>query len=365
MERTYPRRWLSVLILSVLAMSCRSEPPVVVCPNGSGNSGQNSNGNSHSADDQNQADGAAGKTAVAVGGKGGSTHGASAAGAGASSDEATTSDSDSADPCGPEASPNDTRDTPTSYTPGTDYVGCIGTNSDVDFYEVTAPQADAAGGYYAASITNVGANGIVEIDIYEDRDNARLFQRYSETAGASLGFYFATTPGEKYLISVLDNKGTSKPYQYTLHMDYTKIDDMYEPNDDREHAKPVKLNTPVQAYYSAGLRDAMAGDSDWQDWYSLTLDKSATVSVKLTSVPTNIKPTINIYDPDGTEVGSGDYEVTGGSAAGFSHAVSVSGVYTLRVAIFANTPARVGGSTTVGEVADNLTRPYMLTITQP
>jgi hypothetical protein len=272
-------------------------------------------------------------------------------------------DGASAAPCGiPEMEPNDTRDNAVVYTAGSEVVACLGTDKDVDFYEVTAPAGDAAGGYYQASITNVGM-GNVDAKVFSATDNSLILQfTYTVDQGASLYFYWAAAPGQKYRVAVTNFAGWNNPYKYTFKATYQKVADAFEPNDMREAAKPLTLGTAVMPYFFTGFRRGDIKPEEYQDWFSVMLD-AGMVTVKVDNVPTDVRPQIKLLDPTGAEVDLPTrYNVTPGGSLNTSAKVDMAGKYLLVVDIFSVEP---DASAKEMMVPDSFTRPYTLTVSQP
>jgi len=266
-----------------------------------------------------------------------------------------------------EAEPNNTRDNATPYMVGSEAVGCLGSNDDLDFYSLTSP-ADPAGGYYELALSNVGDVG-ADVYIYTASDNSEIARGYSVSTGASLYFYWAAAPGQTYRISVSKFAVWNTPAKYTLKATYNKIDDSYEPNDTRDMAKPITLGSEVKGFVYAGFKAMKIPDADYQDWYSVTLEAGKTVTIKVMDMATNIRPQVRLYDPDGTEVNDAHmYNTTeGGSISITSMAAGLmkAGSYKLMLDIFSVTPEEAAKIEMAGKVPDNFKRPYKLTVAQP
>jgi hypothetical protein len=271
---------------------------------------------------------------------------------------------------------NNTRDNPTPYTAGSDVVGCVGDTDDVDFFSVTAPTGDPAGGYYEGSVTNVGA-GNIDVKVYSASDNSAILQStYTTTDGASLYFYWAAAPGQVYRLAVSKFSAWDAPYRYTLKASYTKINDANEPNDTRDMAKTIALGTETTGLFYSGFKGMKIADTEYEDWYAVTLEAGKTVTIKVLDVATNVRPQVELFDPDSTEVNdAGMYNITpGGSinvtapkppASGPPATLTKAGVYKLKVDIFSVLPEASDKLDSPGMLPDSFKRPYKLTVTQP
>jgi hypothetical protein len=290
------------------------------------------------------------------GGSGGADGGGGSGGGGAEAGPAGM-------PCGvPEMEPNDTRDNARPYTVGTPVVACVGDMDDVDFYEVTAPTADLAGGYYKGSLTDVG-EGTLEVKVYSASDNSEILSgAYTTDNGASLYFYWAAAPGQKYRVAVTKFAVWNKPYKYTLTAGYTKVNDTFEPNDTRDAAKPLTLGAPVMAYFFSGFKGKEIKGEEYQDWFSVTL-ATGMASIKLENVPTDVRPQIKLLDPTGAMVGVADnYNVTPGGSIITKAMIEMAGPHRVVVDVFSVEPAAAAKAMAV---PDSFTHPYSLTVSQP
>jgi hypothetical protein len=298
-------------------------------------------------------------------GGGGVEGGADSGGSGGSPDggDARGPDGASSMPCGvPEMEPNDTRDNAVAYTAGAEVVACVGTEEDVDFFELTAPAGDPAGGYYQGSLTNVGS-GLVEAKVYSATDNSLVLQNtYTTDVGGSLYFYWAAAPGQKYRVAVSNFSAWSTPIKYSLKATYQKVNDTFEPNDTRETAKALTLGTAVMPYFFTGFRNGDIKPEEYQDWFSVMLG-AGMVTVKVENVPTNVRPQVKLLDPNGAEVDLPDrYNVTPGGSINSSVMITTAGMYRVVIDIFTVEPEAAAKEMTV---PDSFTRPYTLTVTQP
>jgi hypothetical protein len=288
------------------------------------------------------------------GGSGGSGGAGGAAGGGAN-------------PCGiTEMEPNNTRDNPTAYTAGAAVVACIGSDTDVDFYELTAPMADVAGGYYQAGLTDVGADGMLDVKVYTASDNSAVVENtYTIDKGGSLFFYWAAAPGQKYRIAVSNFVAAGKPFKYTLKATYNKVNDTFEPNDTPETAKPLTLATPVMGYLYTGFKAKDIDAKEYEDWFSFTL-AAGMVSIKLENVPTNIAGQVKLRDPTGSEVFlmPAGYNTTMGGSVIATGMIMAAGAHKLVVNPCVMQGDEGGKAMNATMIPDNFTRAYKLTVSQ-
>jgi|CXWL01.1.fsa_nt_gi hypothetical protein len=273
-------------------------------------------------------------------------------------------------PCGVvnEVEPNETRETAAAYAFGATINGCLNataTPEDEDWYELTAP-ADVTGGYVQVKLTNVG-NGTIRGNVFSVADNAEIFNAYPANAGANLSLFFAAKAGEKYRLAIKNIFSVASPYKYTMQSTYTKVVDIYEPNDTRASAKPMVLATPINATLFAGHSGGNAPEDDaYADWYSMTLAANKAVQLKLENVPTSLNGHVLLYDSAGTEI-AGKYSANEGASVTLDVPMAdipAAGTYYVLVKKIFQTGA--GAPSGKGDtVPTHFTSAYKLTVTQP
>lgn len=260
-----------------------------------------------------------------------------------------------------EIEPNEDRDHATPYTPGTTVVGSVG-GTDVDFYETVAPAGDLAGGYYQASITDVGP-GAIRALVYTATDNGMIHLVATTTAGGSLFFYWAAAPAQKYRIAI-NGSANAAPYNYTFKIEYTRVNDSFEPNDTRDvdASKLLTLGTPVTAYYFTGYKAMTIDVADYQDWFVFDLAAGVT-TVKIDNQITNWRPLFEIIDALGNPLSAArTMGSTAGASIEHSFTVTTAGRYRAVIQGYAN--QAVDEADNGMTVPDNFRRPYTLTISQ-
>jgi hypothetical protein len=266
----------------------------------------------------------------------------------------------STDTCtGAEATPNDDRASATAYTLGTAYTACLQSTTDVDVYAFQVP-ADSRGGYVQVSVTDVGANGDVALDVYSAADNGKFHEVGTNTDGGSIYAFFNAKPGAKFYIPVTNYADVKSPNTYTFKATYTQVADVYEPNDGRLTAVPITVGTPVQAYMFAGWEYSTGiPEEDWQDWYKVDL-ATGNVDILLSITASDSDGSIVLYDSTGTQVASGGSN-TDGSSVDLKHAVATAGTYYVKIEPYA---APVGTRGLTSTIPPYLKQPYTLTLTQ-
>lgn len=268
--------------------------------------------------------------------------------------------------CGiPESEPNENRDQATAYTVGNQVVACIGADTDVDMFQLSSPGAvtDPAGGFFQVSLTNVGT-GTLDATVFTADDNSEILRNtYTTTDGQSLFFYWAAAPGKNFRFSVERFGGFKAPYKYTINVKYTKVPDMFEPNDTREQAKVLSLGTPVMPYIFAGHKTALVAKTDYDDFFEVKL-AIGSVSVKVEDVPLDIVPEVMLFNPSGERIGH-QYNMTKGGSVTVASNISTAGTYRVSVGLFSNQPDEAAKAASATEVPSHFTKPYKLTVTQP
>jgi len=260
-------------------------------------------------------------------------------------------------PVVPETEPNNDLATATPYTPGTQ-VMAMSVAGDYDYFKLTAPPGDVSGGYYQLSITNVGA-GVVHANIYSATNNGRIGFTDGASAGESSFYYWAASPGQIYHVRT-EGSTTNTPFAYTFTVTYTKIEDPYEPNNDRDDPpRPITLGQTVSAYFFAGYTSNTATVDE--DWYSIDL-AAGPASAKITNVASKVRLQIDLINGDLERTKLGQ-SLTQGSNVSVMFTVPVAGKYTIAVSAYSFTPGEQQGASV--DVPDSFTRPYQLIVTQP
>lgn len=210
---------------------------------------------------------------------------------------------DASDPCG-FGEPNDTRETATTIHVNQTYNGCVSNtdNSDPsDFYTFTAPATDNAGGYVVFSMEGVDASGLAEMIVTSDADNGVIFDSYTDQMGASVYGWTTVAPGAKYNIQVTRFAGAGPRFAYTVKAAYTKINDSFEPNNTKETAGPMMVNTPITASASTTSAHTTPLEGEDLDFFKVTL-QGGDVTLSMTNVPTDFLCDVALLDASGSSL---------------------------------------------------------------
>jgi hypothetical protein len=196
-----------------------------------------------------------------------------------------------------EREPNDDHNTPSLLPIGATMLASSDDANDVDCFEIEAPAGDPSGGYFQATLTQVGpAEGLLSASLYTVSDNGLLYPDAGDNVGQGVSFFWAASHGQRYQIRVqvaraADASATAVPY--TIKVDYQPIADPREENDNADTASPISLGTPVSAYIFHGfITTTLPAD---QDWYSIDLG-AGPATVTLASVPGDIQMAVQIFD---------------------------------------------------------------------
>jgi hypothetical protein len=266
-------------------------------------------------------------------------------------------------PCGLASNPepNDTRDTATPVALRSDVTYCL-EKDDVDFFAFSTPE-DVTGGTVQLEFTQVGTTLRLDVEVTAASDNGVVTSAYRTTEGASLTMWFSVQPGTAYKARVRNFAGSvSAATKYNLNVLYTPVADTFEPNDTRDTAKPLTLGTTANAYFSGGFSVSDAPNAAFDDWYSVSVAAGRPIRVLVANVATDWRPQVEIFAPDNSSFES-KYVTTEGQSLDVKSAdmVAAAGTYKIRVYAFAGYPKAEGD----GALADHLTRPYAITVTQP
>jgi hypothetical protein len=267
-------------------------------------------------------------------------------------------------PCGLSSNPepNDTRDTASTVPLNTDATFCLGVG-DVDFVSFTTPAGDLGGGTVQLQFSQVATTLSIDVEVTSASDNGPVTADYNTTDGANLTVWFSAKPGTTFRANIKNFAGdVSAASRYNLNVVYTAVSDTFEPNDTRDTAKPLTLGAAANAFFVGGYSTGTPPGAAYDDWYSVPLVAGRAVRVQLSNVATTWRPYVEVYAPDNSEFDS-KYVTTDGQSIDQTSAdlVTVAGMYKVRVYSFAGYPPADGK----GALADHLTRPYSITVSQP
>ncbi len=275
-------------------------------------------------------------------------------GTGTGSDGGVSGDAavvDSTEACGVNGV-DDTRATSRAFLLGGGVNACVGTAEDVDYYEFTAP-SDNSGGYVSIEVDNVSDNGAISFTVESGENDVVIFDNSALDAASITGF-IGVVPGEKYRVAVRNYVGFATAFKYRLKLDYTRINDSYEPNDKRDDAKAITIGTAVNAYMWKGFGES----TKWDDWYKVTL-AAGNASINVTNVPTDVAIITDLVTADGTLVVSRT-STNEGAAVTLTPTLVTAGTYYVRVGTSSYPIIESRGLT----YPDSFTRAYALTISQ-
>jgi hypothetical protein len=262
-------------------------------------------------------------------------------------------------PCGltDEPEPNETRDQATMLALGADRPACSASETDEDWFQL-AP--GTAVGFYKVTLSAVGA-GTVEATVYAASDNGVVGTSEGTAVGQNVTLLFSAKANQGFRVRV---KGTAENaelpgFKYTIGATFTAAQDGFEPNDTRDTATALTLNTPVNASFLAGFAGgAPLPDAAGDDWYRVTLVAGQRLNVALENVATNVTPTVTVYAPDQSEYASESRPTAGQSVLWTSmDRLTAAGVYHLKISPQALDEAG-------GTQPDHFTRLYKLTVRQ-
>ena len=193
-----------------------------------------------------------------------------------------------------------------------------------------------------------------------------IFMPDAKALGKPTFFYWTTAPGQTYHVRIAaqDVVGTLARSQYTLKVDYTKVDDPAEPNDTLDDAYPITLGTPIDAYYFAGYKNGITVPADLFDYYSIRVPTAGPATVQIENVASKLTVSALVYGPDDMVIKTGDAPNQGDPLS-------------VPVTLQADTPYKIQIKAAKGwappsdttempaPVPDVFTKPYRLTVTQP
>lgn len=310
--------------------------------------------------------GAAGSSGTAGGagrggsaGDGGTTNDAGGNGGSAGADDggADAPSEGGADPCTAVDSGNDDFDHATPIMLGSDFQGCLQTDTDVDFYEFTTPDMPAGGGVVVVSVTGVSGGGGLDSTAYAASDNGTI-ENNKNSGTTSFYYWFAAVAGAKYRIGMKHYLNmASTPYK--LKAAFTPVNDVNEPNDARTQARPLTVAMPLNGYLFTGYANSTGlADNAWDDWFKVTL-AAGSVSIALSDLASDMNGQVVLYDNLGVQSAEA-HQSTSGSTVVLSKTGLVAGDYYVKVRPYL--PPVPKGLGAVSPVY--ATQPYALTVSQ-
>jgi Bacterial pre-peptidase C-terminal domain len=316
------------------------------------------------------AGGAAGGNA----GAGGSGNAAGKSGTGGAAGSGTAMDGGfiEGDPCGapvdggtynPESVANNDRTHATPLGIGQGYGACLQAATDVDWYTITVPAA-GQGGYLTIAVTSVAQTAVLRDDLYSASTNGLIYRTDSPNPGSSVYTWIAAAPSAPFNVAVSGVFNDARAVgAYTIAATFQPAVEPTEPNNDRAHATPLTLGTPIQGLFFRGYADDLT-ITDPADYYKLTLPAAGMVTADLTNVSSTLRGQVTLLDASGGQLANvQSTNATFGADADLTYNATTSGTYYVLV----NEPSLgdvplVGSGRTLPDIASHQ---YTLTVTAP
>jgi hypothetical protein len=253
---------------------------------------------------------------------------------------------------------NEDQNHATPLTLGTSYLGCIQTQSDLDYFQFTVPTSSVQGGWLTVVVSNVAANMFVKSIVSTAADNGQIASQNSPNLGGNASLYLAGKPGTRFLALVQSWNGDNGVGPYTITASFQDDLETGEPNNLRAQATPLTLNTPFQGKFFAGYAtSAVPTTIDWTDWFSIALTPGS-FKVTLTNAPADIVSAIYFYDTQGGQLSSTFTNTPGGDLT-LTSTIATAGTYYLSTVPSGSFPSVFGSGTTLPMWA---TATYTLTV---
>jgi hypothetical protein len=252
--------------------------------------------------------------------------------------------------------PNNTATQATPLELGSVLAACLD-DDDEDHFTFRAPPVPASGGYVKLQFSDVDPDLRLDVFGYVASNNFGFERIYAANDGAAMTFYWAVDPNADYRFLVQPFLSSPPGAVYALEATWNPIVDPFEPNQNRETAAPLEVNTTIEAYFNTGA----ASQTPATDWYSLELQSGA-VRFDLADPPSDIRPDLRLFDSKGAEIFR-EYASNRGAEITVDRTIEEPGTYYLSVALFTGVSAYQGGTNTT--VPAHFVQPYGLTVTQP
>ncbi|HEY3499846.1 MAG TPA: hypothetical protein VGK73_34380, partial [Polyangiaceae bacterium] len=254
---------------------------------------------------------------------------------------------------GVETVPNDTRETAVAVSQPSTATIFVAGGSDEDWFSVTPPLD--------------GKTHVISVEIAQDAGVGQQLRAYTlanhaqmgfyDFAGGSTGYVHATAgPGATILFRFFRSSGNISTGLAHLSFDFEVENDAHEPNDTKQTAAPIELDTT----YSAMMTDPWVSDLDRpvQDWFAVDLE-AGTATVALSAVPSQGRIEVYRVNPAGgsTQLGANN---TGETRTFSAFSVPEAGTYYVMFQPYSGTSGFVKGVKPT-----YLTEPYTFRVTQP
>jgi hypothetical protein len=257
--------------------------------------------------------------------------------------------------------PNDTSAQSTPLALDSVIAGCLDRDDEEDHFQFRAPPQPVSGGFVTLEFSNVDPDLKLWVLASVASNNLELDRIQAVNRGAPLTIYWAVDPNADYRFSVRAFGGAPAGSIYTLEAIWTPIVDPFEPNQDRNSATPLAVNTTTEAYFSAGVFETSNKTAPAADWYSVEL-QSGPARFEVTNPPSDIKTHLHLFDSRGVEL----FGVTAdneGAELGVSRTLKEPGTYYVQVEPFTGPYGYRGGTDRI--VPAHLVQTYALTVSQP
>ncbi len=189
-----------------------------------------------------------------------------------------------------ESEPNNFFNEANAIAFGDTILGTIDPQGDADFYSFEVPRA----GVIEISFSNLPSNSRFEGTLY-DGSEAEVTSVTTFSLGTPLNFVqLVCQPGNYFirLRSILNVSPTSDTYRFTASFDTT---DVFECNNTFSTATPIRFDQELEATYRS------FGD---EDFYLLDVARAGVIELSFSSLPSNNRFEVSLYDESQTEITS-------------------------------------------------------------
>jgi hypothetical protein len=252
--------------------------------------------------------------------------------------------------------PNDTPYTASEVAPPFAINACA-PSKDRDDYTFLPPKGTRAGFVSVTLTDTAGEHPTVSVDA--NLQNLPTTAYLDGVAGSAKSLFLPVPASERRYIEVSQSRTGVAVGAYALDVNYTPLDDAYEPNDSYDVAYAIASGTPIQSFFPTGatLQSASgtAAYADNEDWYVAPRPAGA-FTVTLTNVPADCRGRLSVEGiPSGFSSGSQLGTVDGalGAPVTFSGTLAVAGKVRVRVTDFA--PRILNGTTAPGAFTQKYT----------
>ncbi|HET9957031.1 MAG TPA: hypothetical protein VFQ61_21190 [Polyangiaceae bacterium] len=204
---------------------------------------------------------------------------------------------------------------------------------------------------------------VLKLVIAPDAGADAQFEAVAQSDASSMGRDFTTNGARTLWLALTGSTRTflkfspfSSGGRVVITPTWVPTQDSYEPNDTKDTAGAIQVNTDTNAQLQRSY--STAADTTCVDWYKMEL-AAGPHSFVLSHVPDDVRPQISVIGPSGENV-KGDFGRNAGALFESAFTAATAGTYWLGITDFDGCPR----SYYVGTTLDSMTDVYTFKVTE-